>query len=157
MFTDDIIRQLPRYACIFAEKDDKSARTEEPRTLAGWCNVCTRTRAHVSRSLHRGPRYNRACIWQYLTCFRKRSLVTEMRSPSDNSYVEYYTVEELPLCRIARAMHVLLRMHRARARLSVSNFRIIRPLSAIRQFRQFRNGTWEYGAARLQEAACKRR
>lgn len=51
-----------------------------------------------------------------------------MRSRSDNSYVEYYTVEELPLCRIARAMHVLLRMRRPC--LSVSNFRIIRPLSA---------------------------
>ena len=35
------------------------------------------------------------CIWQYLTCFRKRSLVTEMRSRSDNSHVEYYTLQEL--------------------------------------------------------------
>lgn len=98
---------------------------------------------HVSRSLHRGPRYNRACIWQYLTCFRKRSLVTEMRSRSDNSYVEYYTVEELPLVPY-RASDARPPAHARCA--PVSNFRIIRPLSAIRQFRQFRNGTWECGA-----------
>lgn len=88
------------------------------------------------------------CIWQYLTCFRKRSLVTEMRSRSDNSHVEYYTLQELASVLISRLVSVCVRVRAATLSISVlsttvCNFRIIHPLSAIRQFRQFCNGTWE--------------
>lgn len=122
-----------------ARKDDKSSREERDSPTPPPVCGC----ACIKIPSQRGPRYNRACIWQYLTCFRKRSLVTEMRSRSDNSYVEYYTVEELPLVPY-RASDARPPAHARCA--PVSNFRIIRPLSAIRQFRQFRNGTWECGA-----------
>lgn len=51
------------------------------------------------------------CIWQYLTCFRKRSLVTEMRSRSDNSHVEYYTLQELASALISRLACSCSRRH----------------------------------------------
>lgn len=47
------------YVYVFAEKDDKSAHGEIAYSLS---RMCVLVRAHVSRSLHRGPRYNRACI-----------------------------------------------------------------------------------------------
>lgn len=51
------------------------------------------------------------CIWQYLTCFRKRSLVTEMRSRSDNSHVEYYTLQELASVLISQLVCSCSRRH----------------------------------------------
>lgn len=63
-----------------------------------------------------------------------------MRSRSDNSHVEYYTVQELPSVLISRSPLV---RQRVCTLATVCNFRIIHPLSVIRQFRQFRNGTLE--------------